>query len=161
MPWKRRGAIGKYILTGKTTGPKFYSRSFNDSGGSKGYSGLWHFRANTEGANDVLDAYFYGKEIDPKFGFRRISKGNKEDFGTHKSYVEKNYSGKSEDIPVYEQELSGSYKVPSENKINITKDVSAEDDFINYRLEGSGLDAAGHRRVLGVDADTGKEAFMY
>ena len=143
--YQRMGAIGKYILTGRTTGNKGYYNSLRfDSPERWYYGGFDWIPENLRGKNDVIDAFLYGKEIDPEFGLYRKATGK--DFGEHADYVAKNYSGKAKDIQVY----STSKADPSSNKIKVNGSKG-----VNSEIETSknvGFDAAGHRQIYGTDA---------
>ena len=125
---QRLAHIADYILTGRRVGPKGYYNSFagyqpmnlanivknptwtekweafkHPVGSSQAYSGFvttsGHVPNMTE-RNDIIDAFLYGKDIDPSFGVKKIAVG--ENFGPHTDYVRTNYLSKARDIPVYE-----------------------------------------------------------
>lgn len=106
---KRAKAIGKYILSGKTTGNKGYynSLALNPDvyysgfgfriGGLRGYD---MFPYNS--GNDAIDVFLYQRNFDPVYKLKKVATGS--DFGPHNNYITKNYSKKAKDIPVYEFE---------------------------------------------------------
>ena len=121
--------IGNYVLTGHKKGPKGYYNSFapflpssnstflNPKGKSYAFSGFlpYNFESKkplpmTERA-DMIDAYLYGKEIDPSFGLSKVAKGD--DFGVHQNYVNTKYPDKYHNIPIYE--VKNTYSLPSES----------------------------------------------
>ena len=125
---QRLAHIADYVLTGRKVGPKGYYNSFadfqptnlaelvkeptfaekweafkNPTGISRGYSGFVDVNGMVpvmQERPDMIDAFLYGKTIDPSFGVRRISIG--ENFGPHTQYVAEKYASKAHDIPVYE-----------------------------------------------------------
>lgn len=137
-------AIGKYIFTGKATGNKGYYNSLRYTHPEENYYGGFDWiPENLRGKNDVIDAFLYGKEIDPGFGLYKKAQG--ENFGIHKNYVGENYSNKADKIQVY-----GTYKTdPLYSKIKTThsKGIDSEIETGN----NVGFDAAGHRQVYGFD----------
>ena len=121
----RLAHIGNYILSGKRVGPKGYYNSLapfypedtslapsnklkrftHPVGEVHAYSG---FVDDSPGSivpvitdrNDMIDAFLYGKEIDPSFGLHKIGQGK--EFGPHTDYIRQNYKTKAHNIPVYE-----------------------------------------------------------
>ena len=97
--FKRIGAIGKYIISGKTTGNKGYYNSLRaENPETNYYGGFDWIPENLRGKNDVIDAFLYGKEIDPGFGLYRQAMGK--DFGTHTDYVARYYPQKAKSIQI-------------------------------------------------------------
>lgn len=109
---KRLLDIGDYILTGKKTGSKGYYNSFASYGSTKDpstgehvlntypeyYTGFdrWNEPPSLmkEGANDVIDAYLYGKTIDPRWGLKKVDTkdyGKFSQYGNFSKYVKLNY----------------------------------------------------------------------
>ncbi len=146
------GAIGKYILTGKPTGNKGYYNSLRFASPEENYYGGFDWiPENLRGKNDVIDAFLYGKEIDPGFGLYRKATGK--DFGTHTNYVAENYPGKAENIQVY----GTSKNDPLRSKIKVTGSSGVDSEI--ETAENVGFDAAGHRLLYGTDA-AGKQYTM-
>ena len=110
--------IGNYILTGYRNGPKGYYNSLSDfidfqglvnknllnritnpKGFVKPYTGFlnkYGLRPKIEfEGNDMIDAFLYGKEIDPRYGLIRTDI----DYGIFDNYIKENYSNKI--IPRY------------------------------------------------------------
>jgi len=159
-PFRRKLAVGRYILTGKQTGSKGYSRSLYvldepTADGSYFYYGGFDKPLTTE-KNDLIDAFLYNKEIDPMFGLRRVGRGEN-DLGMHRSYVEKTYPSKINDIPVYETlpESESIYNtVPYHDQTNVrtTSDVSSDLVIRAPRFTARGVgdvDVGGFRLELG------------
>lgn len=142
--YQRIGAIGKYILTGKSTGNKGYYNSLRfDSPEENYYGGFDWIPENLRGKNDIIDAFLYKKKVDPGFGLYRKAIGK--NFGEHSDYVAKNYSGKAKDIQVY----STSKTEPSSNKIKVNGSKGVDSEI--ETTENVGFDAAGHRQIYGTD----------
>lgn len=133
----RMRAIRKYILTGKTTGDKGYYNSLI-ANPNQYYGGFSYIPHELKGAPDVIDAYLYGKQMDPRFGFQLKSKGK--DFGIHSDYVAEKYPLKAKNIQVYETSETN----PLADKIKVRNTEKTEGFINNY-------DAAGHKLIYGED----------
>lgn len=160
--------IGNYVLTGVKNGPKGY---YNSLGGTveniQGktflqrlinpdvkdqwyYTGFTNFNGEKtpKNANDVIDAFLYQKQIDPRFGLKLHSVGS--DFGIHKDYVLNNYKDKSQNIPVY-------ITTPPKNRVKDQNSVKElyriginHDDPQDFNVfENFKINAGGHMNVVG------------
>lgn len=108
----RKSAIAKYILKGEKTGDFGYYNSlaypydrytgFIDPYTDADVFDVQNIMMHNPNSNlgDVVDAYLYGKKIDPVYGLTLKSKGT--DFGVHADYVDKYYRNRAKNIPVYE-----------------------------------------------------------
>lgn len=151
---KRLLANTNYVLTGQKVGIPGYSNSFAPQVGTyiAQNKGFWHVPKGLEDADDVIDAFLYSKEIDPRFGLKLVNRGN--DFGVHEQYVAKNYATKASDIPVYE--VQNEINVPTENMVDFGIWKSA--DHGNTKLfsaDGihSAVDVGGHQVRIGKAKD--------
>lgn len=170
----RLAHITNYWLTGKKTGPKGYYNSFagyipynasqlvnnptlkekirgffHPEGTSYAYSGFSSFAgkvpAMREG-NDLIDAYLYGKEIDPIYGVKRVAKGK--DFDVHSDFIKKNYSDKANDIPVYEMNVPSRYSDSDIISSNVWH--PAEGGLFDTGSFNTSVNAAGHLYKEGI-----------
>lgn len=142
--YQRMKAIGKYILTGKPTGNKGYYNSLRFARPEEDYySGFDWIPEHLRGKNDIIDAFLYGKEVDPGFGLYKQSVGK--DFGEHTDYIYKKYPMKAKKIQVYGTSKSD----PLKQKVKTygSQGIDSEIDT----SENIGFDAAGHRLLHGVD----------
>ena len=139
--YERMKAIGKYIVSGKKTGDKGYYNSLAINPEAY-YSGFTWIPKNLRGKSDLIDAFLYGKEIDPAFGMYRKAVGK--DFGIHTDYVAENYPGKAKKIQVYStSEANNPYddiKVVGTEKAHGSIGTSNDQVYV---------DAAGHKFVRG------------
>lgn len=153
VPWNRKEAVANYVLTGYK--PKFYGKGYYTSLSPDVHKYYQGTNATIGGeaiidANDVVDAFLYKKDIDPRFGLHRIYGA---DAGMHTSYVSKNYPNK--DIPVYEQDANPVLWAPvTSNKRGIQWDnpvgTDRGDVFSNPKLLGRGVDVGGYLMRRGV-----------
>ena len=147
---KRLLANANYILTGQKTGASGYSNSFAPQVGTyiAQNKGFWNVPKGLEDANDVIDAFLYQKEIDPRFGLKLINKGK--EFGIHEKYIADNYASKAKDIPVYE--VQNEINVP-ENTVDDFGVWESSDHGNNklFSVDGirSTVDVGGHRVRIG------------
>lgn len=161
--------IGNYILTGKKIGPKGYYNSFapftslsnqfttkvslldriktftQPKGISSAFSGYLNqigLVPPHSGGDDIIDAFLYGKTIDPKFGVQKVSS----DYGIHTDYVNKYYPNKK--IQVYE--VQNNSNIPESQVISkpswVSSNEFSEDFGTNYN---NILNAAGHLKQIG------------
>lgn len=143
--FQRMKAIGKYIFSGRTTGKKGYYNSLRVGNPEENYYGGFDWiPENLRGKNDVIDAFLYGKEIDPGFGLYRKAIGK--DFGIHTDYISKYYPWKSKNIQIYS--TSKNDPLSDKIKLNGTRGVDSEIET----TANVGYDAAGHLKSLGTDA---------
>lgn len=147
--------VGKYILTGKRTNSaidrpyRTLATPYNSRNDAFEYTGFNDWDVPN---NDIIDAYLYGKQIDPRM-LRFVSKGK--DFGLHADYVSKNYSNKAKDIQVYEGGLGDAMdylsvikEQPNFDYGNISK-VKGTVGTIRSLHDGVGVNSAGH--IVGLD----------
>lgn len=92
---QRKGAVAKYIATGKSTGPKGYYNSFA-SNPDHYYAGFMDRPVGWDGA-DLIDAALYGKTIDPKTGLVRGGKTS----SVFDDYIAQKYPERAEQIQYY------------------------------------------------------------
>lgn len=125
---QRLAHIANYVFTGRKVGPKGYYNSFagfqptnlanivknptwterleafrHPTGTSQAYSGFVDVNGQVplmKERNDIIDAFLFGRDIDPSFGVKKLTIG--ESFGPHTEYVASKYATKAKDIPVYE-----------------------------------------------------------
>jgi len=149
----RLKTIGKYILLNERNGKKGYYNSFAESP-RLSYDGFFHERTRPyDYGNDMIDAFLYGKEIDPKYGLNRVSVGNPKDFGPfEKKYIPENYADKLNDIQVYEVANSNNndYNISfldknTVNKLNIQPQTNKD----------------GSLKVKPVQMDTGADTIFF
>lgn len=170
--------IGNYIITGSKNGPKGYYNSLGETVENANgktfvqrlinpevqdqyyYTGFTNLNGQKTpiGANDMIDAFLYQKEIDPRFGLKLHSVGDQ--FGIHRNYILNNYANKMHDIPVYittppKNRISNQQSVKEVKKIGIDSD--SRQDFNTY--ENFKVNAGGHIRVLGKYGNPSKDAF--
>ena len=170
--------IANYIITGAKNGPKGYYNSLGETVENinnktfmqrlinpdiqdqwyyTGFTNL-HGEKTPAGANDMIDAFLYQKEIDPRFGLKLHSIGDQ--FGIHKNYILNNYANKMHDIPVYittppKNRISNQQSVKEVQKIGVSgDDVQDFNTYENFRVN-----AGGHIRVLGEYGEPSKNAF--
>lgn len=139
----RAKAISKYILTGKKTGRKGYYNSLAEAeknGDVNFYDGFGN--EGNEFGNDLIDAFLYGKEIDPQYGMTLKSVGK--DFGTHTNYVAEKYPSKAKNIKVYQTQPD---KIQRNIQVTRTKDAEGSIETST----GQYYDAGGHQKIYGVD----------
>lgn len=103
--------------------------------------------------DDVIDAYLYGKTIDPKYGLHRLYNS---DAGMHTDYVKQKYPNK--DIPVYEQEIDNSFftpVTPTHNQIKWDTPTGSDSStiFSNGNITGKGVDVGGFMLKSGTRSD--------
>ena len=122
---------------------------FHPEGTSYAYSGFSSFAgkvpAMREG-NDLIDAYLYGKEIDPIYGVKRVAKGK--DFDVHSDFIKKNYSDKANDIPVYEMNVPSRYSDSDIISSNVWH--PAEGGLFDTGSFNTSVNAAGHLYKEGI-----------
>lgn len=138
--------IGKYIVLGKKSGPKGRYNSFRKNY-EDFYTGSPLFVGPGGTGNDIIDAYFYNKEIDPSWGFVKTSVGS--DFGEHASYIKENYASKVKDIPVY-RSVGNTNPIPESDISFINWRSSEGDIYGGPSTQFSPIDAQGHRLGIGV-----------
>lgn len=150
----RKEAVLDYVLTGykpKSHGKGYYTSLRPDSRKYyQGTNGTMGGEPAIAGADDIIDAFLYKKDIDPRFGLHRIYGA---DAGMHTPYVSKNYPNK--DIPVYEQAANRRMWAPvTSNKRGIQWDnpvgTDENDVFVNPELLGKGVDVGGYLMRRGV-----------
>ena len=99
----------------------------------------------------MIDAFLYGREIDPRYGVRRVAVGNPNEFGVYSAnnYIKNNYSDKSQRIQVYETEPSNSDLVipVSDNKVTNRDTIEMTSEMRTGNTHN--LNSAGHMSVTG------------
>lgn len=153
MPLTRKAAIANYVLTGYRgkLRPFGYANSFAEEsflGTIPYYTGFTLCGSKSGGPSDMIDAYLYGREIDPVFGLKKINNG---DFGIHDSYVRTNYPHKAKDIPIYEQPLPPEEIAgfpPKDNNFFETGTVSSM-RYDRSKMPFGPVNTAGHRVQYG------------
>lgn len=143
--------VGRYILTGKRTESaidrpyRTLATIHNPRSNMFEYTGFTDWGVPN---NDIIDAYLYGKQIDPRV-LKFVAKGK--DFGLHTDYVRKTYPKKAKDIQVYEgglgeesDYLSVIKEQPSFNYNGIDK-IKGNTGSIRSLLDtGANVNSAGH-----------------
>lgn len=170
----RLAHIANYWFTGHKTGPKGYYNSFagfnpyNESqlvsnptlkeriqglihpeGTSFAYSGFSSSAGKVpaiKDGNDLIDAYLYGRDIDPIYGVKKIAQGK--GFGVHSDFIKKNYANKANNIPVYEMNTSSRYSDSDIKSSNIWH--SAEEGLFDTGSFNTSVNAAGHLYKEGI-----------
>lgn len=150
----RLSAIGKYILTGKRTGSKGYYNSLADSfnGNVYYYDGFKDdlFKSLPTGdSSDLIDAFLYNKQIDPKYGLIKV----RNEYGPHEQYINQNYRNKN--IPVYRVKLDNSdyYQIHGDDANKITdksKWRGQNNDDFPESISGDIVDVGGHLEQSGI-----------
>lgn len=149
MPSKRKFDIANYVFTGRRTGPKGYYNSF----APKNFEGdqylAYHGLTNGDmiEGNDLIDAYLYGKPLDPSLAVR-LSPDSPNPFV---DYIARHYPGK--DIPMYQ--LKSDFGMGFKEAEAVTNpsnwegaiEHSGTNPFTFYR---KGLDVGGHIEQQGV-----------
>lgn len=160
---ERGKAILNYVLKNtraRPGGSGYYPRGYYNSfaapleGWNKGnqymtdyYTG---FLSPMGSGDDMIDAYLYGKTIDPSYGVKLISKGK--GFGVHNNYIKSKYFSKSRDIPVYEVDADLVYGKPLgyDDEIRLVK--SGQQSRISenaFRIKNTMPDVGGHLIAYG------------
>ena len=155
----RLKSIGKYILTGKKTGEKGYYNSFSPIP-EHYYKGL-HEEADliSNTNNDLIDAFVYGKEIDPSFGVTRIIPQSDQEYRPWLNFIRRNYYNKK-DIPIYEMdnELMADYVKPVHpEQVRVIKSQSV--DEYPHNSDALMFDLGGTSRQAATDLDTGTKIY--
>ena len=129
--------VGKYILTGT---PK-YANSLNRTFKYTGLMGLPNFTGN-----DVVDAYVFGRTIDPRLA---TYEGKGTNFGVHTNYINTYYKNKKKDIPIYITDLPASVpkyevRLKSDRLLTPIQSTSGSDGAL-IAVDGQNLiDTGGH-----------------
>lgn len=138
-----------YVLFGKK-GKTGYHNTLNPSERQLLYRGLLDGDTNkdafvpTDGYGDVIDAYLYGTELDPRIGRRLDPTFN--DYGIHNDYVHDFYPNRN--IPIYELSVNTT-KPTISSEIPLNKyDITSKDYGIPL-IDNHTYDAAGHRAYSG------------
>lgn len=155
--YRRLGSLATYTLTGRRLGKKGYYNSLapykrdnrnNTLPEINYYDGSLEYEQPNIYGNDIIDAFLYGKEIDPRYGVTLVSKGNKEDFGIHKDYIAEKYSDKAKDIPVYEAvPFRRSSPIIDPKDVKITR-IDGAHGFLNSATYKP-IDLGGHQVLSG------------
>ena len=149
---KRLFDIGRYILTGRTGGKtKGYYNSLGEQYLNKDVSyyrgirikdGMPRMQSGDDW-NDYIDAFLYGKEVDPRFGVRRVP--NAEDYDGYLSYLDKNYPTKKQNVVTYETTIPSNMERAPEPVMFNTHPMEG-----NFRLNDDyELDAGGNILKIG------------